>query len=168
MAARRTGRVLAGAVLVAALSAAALGVGAAAGAGPLRLGDAATASIGSAGRARIARTAAVGAGAAARTIPGRTARTTAVGVGAREYRFAVYRTRVPRGIVRFNLTNFGEDAHDLVVETRGGRRLGRTGRVRSGARATLALRLAPGTYRLVCDLADHAALGMRTTIRVTR
>lgn len=93
---------------------------------------------------------------------------TAVGVGAREFHLAAYRASAPAGIVRFNLTNYGQDAHDLVVRTRGGRTLGRTGRVASGGRASLALRLRPGTYRLVCDLANHKALGMRTTIRVTR
>src|SRR5437868_10544757 len=93
--------------------------------------------------------------------------TTSVGVGAREYRLAAYRTSVPRGTVRFNLANYGEDGHDLVVRTRGGRDLARTGEVRAGKRATLQLRLAPGTYRLICDLADHEARGMRTTLKVT-
>lgn len=93
---------------------------------------------------------------------------TAVGVSAREFRFSTYRTSAPHGVVRFNLSNYGEDGHDLVVETKGGRDLARTGEVRSGQRATLRLRLAPGTYRLVCDIADHAARGMRTTFRVTR
>ncbi|HEU4701770.1 MAG TPA: hypothetical protein VFS37_04745, partial [Conexibacter sp.] len=74
----------------------------------------------------------------------------------------------PQGVVRFNLANYGEDGHDLVVRTRGGRDVGRTGEVRSGRRTTLQLRLAPGTYRLICDLADHEARGMRTTFRVTR
>jgi len=94
--------------------------------------------------------------------------TTSVGVGAREYRLAAYRTSVPKGLVRFNLANYGEDGHDLVVETRDGRDVGRTGEVRSGRRTTLQLRLAPGTYRLVCDLADHEARGMATVLRVTR
>lgn len=94
--------------------------------------------------------------------------TTSVGVSAREYRLAAYRTSAPAGVVRFNLANYGEDGHDLVVETRGGRDLGRSGEVRAGKRTTLQLRLAPGTYRLVCDLADHEARGMATTLRVTR
>jgi len=93
---------------------------------------------------------------------------TSVGVGAREYRFAAYRTSAPTGVVRFNLANYGEDGHDLVVETAGGRELARTGEVRAGRRATLRLRLAAGAYRLVCDLADHEARGMRTSFRVTR
>ncbi len=93
---------------------------------------------------------------------------TAVGVGAREYRLAAYRTAVPHGVVRFNLANYGEDGHDLVVETRDGRDLARSGEVRAGRRASVQVRLAPGSYQLVCDLADHEARGMRTTIRVTR
>jgi plastocyanin len=92
----------------------------------------------------------------------------AVGVSAREYRLAAYRTSVPRGLVRFNLVNFGEDGHDLVVRTPGGREVGRTGEVRSGKRTTLQLRLAPGRYRLICDLADHEARGMVASLRVTR
>ncbi|HKG02964.1 MAG TPA: cupredoxin domain-containing protein [Conexibacter sp.] len=94
--------------------------------------------------------------------------TTSVGVGAREYRLAAYRTSVPRGTVRFNLANYGEDGHDLVVRTLGGHELARTGEVRAGRRVTLQLPLAPGTYRLICDLADHEARGMRTTLKVTR
>jgi Cupredoxin-like domain len=94
--------------------------------------------------------------------------TTSVGVGAREYRLAAYRTSVPKGLVRFNLANYGEDGHDLVVETRDGHDVGRTGEVRSGRRTTLQLRLAPGSYRLICDLADHEARGMVTVLRVTR
>lgn len=98
----------------------------------------------------------------------RQATSTAVGVSAREYRFAAYRTTVPKGIVRFNVANYGEDGHDLVVRTRGGREVGRTGELRSGKRTTLQLRLSPGTYRLICDLADHEARGMVTNVRVTR
>jgi plastocyanin len=91
-----------------------------------------------------------------------------VGVGAREFRLAVYRTVVPRGVVRLNLANYGEDRHDLVVQTRDGRELVRSGEVRAGRRASVQLRLAPGRYRLICDLADHEARGMRATLRVTR
>ena len=42
-------------------------------------------------------------------------RTTAVGVGLREYRIALYRSRVLPGRVRLNLENLGEDGHDLRV-----------------------------------------------------
>ena len=65
----------------------------------------------------------------------------------------------PHGVVRFNLANYGEDGHDLVVETSGGRDLARTGEVRAGKRTTLQLRLAPGTYRL--DLRPRRPRGAR-------
>jgi plastocyanin len=115
------------------------------------------------GAALVAALSTVGLAAAARPQP-----TTAVGVSAREFHFGLYRTSVPRGTVRFNLTNFGEDRHDLVVLTRDGRELGRSAEVRAGERTTLRLRLAPGTYKLRCDVADHARRGMRTSIQVTR
>lgn len=111
----------------------------------------------------------VAAGASAPVAGARRARAaTAVGIGAREFRFAIYRASVPAGGVRFNVTNYGQDGHDLVVLDRRGRALASSGEVRSGAQASVAVRLAPGTYRLRCDLADHARRGMHTTIRVTR
>jgi hypothetical protein len=37
-----------------------------------------------------------------------------------------------------------------------------------GQRQIINLRLKPGVYKLSCSLADHAALGMRATLRVRR
>jgi uncharacterized cupredoxin-like copper-binding protein len=37
-----------------------------------------------------------------------------------------------------------------------------------GSRATLSVRLRPGTYRLWCAVADHRTRGMRATLRVRR
>ncbi|HEX5146205.1 MAG TPA: hypothetical protein VFV85_04215, partial [Conexibacter sp.] len=54
---------------------------------------------------------------------------TDVGVGAREYHLSAYRSSAPHGVVRFDLVNYGEDGHDLVVQTRGGRDIARTGTV---------------------------------------
>ena len=42
---------------------------------------------------------------------------TPVGVGEREWRIALYRSRVPVGVVRLNARNFGEDGH-LSIEQR--------------------------------------------------
>jgi plastocyanin len=92
---------------------------------------------------------------------------TAVGVSEREYRINVYRRTVPPGTVRFNVTNFGEDAHDLAVVTRRGTVLAASPEIRSERRATLKVRLTrPGTYRLLCMKVDHAARGMRATVVV--
>jgi plastocyanin len=92
---------------------------------------------------------------------------TAVGIGEREWRIAVYRPSVPRGVVRFNITNRGEDDHNLAVFDARGRRLARSPTVAPDGHRTLRVRLSrAGTYRLVCTLGNHAALGMRARIRV--
>jgi plastocyanin len=92
---------------------------------------------------------------------------TAVGVSEREFRIAPYRRTVPPGAVKFNVTNFGEDVHDLVVVSPKGRKLGTTGEIRSGERSILRLKLkSQGVYRLVCTQADHAARGMKSRITV--
>ncbi|ADB49533.1 cupredoxin domain-containing protein [Conexibacter woesei] len=108
------------------------------------------------------------AAAAAPAPGGQLQRSTAVGVSAREFRLTPYRTRVPAGEVRFNLTNFGEDAHDLVVRSASGRVVGRSAEVRAGSRTVLRVRLRRGSFRLSCDVADHARRGMRATLKAVR
>jgi plastocyanin len=104
-----------------------------------------------------------GAGAA----PGAHPAATAVGVGEHEYRISLYRPTVAPGPLRFNVTNRGEDVHDLVVVDARGRQLAASGDIAAGARATLRVTLRhTGTYRLLCTKADHAARGMHTRLRV--
>ena len=94
---------------------------------------------------------------------------TAVGVSEREFRISPYRRTVPPGVVRFNVRNFGEDVHDLVVISPKGKKLGTTGEIRSGEQSILRLKLnGQGTYRLVCTQADHGARGMKSRITVRR
>lgn len=92
---------------------------------------------------------------------------TSVGLGMREYRFSVYRPTVHAGRVTFNMTNFGEDAHNVRLTGPGGYRSAVSPDVGAGERArfTVHLRRA-GTYRLVCLKPGHAARGMRATLRV--
>lgn len=93
----------------------------------------------------------------------------AVGVAEREYRISVYRQTVKTGTVRFNVRNYGEDAHNLVIRGPRGFRPAATPEIKSGQRASLTVRLRrPGTYRLLCTTADHLSRGMRTSIRVRR
>jgi len=90
-----------------------------------------------------------------------------VGVGAREYRFGVYRANVPAGAVRFNVHDYGEDAHNLMVLGPRGYRSSVSPDVVPGQ--TLALRVMlrrPGRYTLICVKPGHAAKGMKATIRV--
>ena len=92
---------------------------------------------------------------------------TAVGVSEREFRIAPYRRAVPPGAVRFNVKNFGEDVHDLVVISPRGRKMGTTGEIRAGEQGLLRLKLnKPGVYRLLCTQADHTARGMKSRITV--
>jgi plastocyanin len=92
---------------------------------------------------------------------------TAVGVSEREFRISPYRRTVPPGPVKFNVKNYGEDVHDLVVITPKGKQLGTTGEIGAGDQGILRVRLrTPGVYRLVCTQADHAARGMKSRIVV--
>ena len=94
---------------------------------------------------------------------------TAVGVAEREFSISLYRAMVRPGTVRFNVTNFGEDAHDLAVLAPGGARLAVSPEIRAGRRHTLSVHLSrPGVYRLLCTKLDHPARGMRARLRVRR
>jgi len=93
---------------------------------------------------------------------------TAVGIGMREFSLTVYRASVKPGPVRFNITNRGEDAHNLQVAGPSGYRSAISPDMKgAGGRATLDVRLRTrGTYRLLCVKPGHTALGMRATLRV--
>ena len=94
---------------------------------------------------------------------------TPVGIGESEWQIDVYRPAIRAGTVRFNVSNDGEDTHDLQVVDPTGRAVAQSPDVRSGDRFTLRARLRrPGTYVLLCTKPGHAALGMRATLRVKR
>lgn len=90
----------------------------------------------------------------------------AIGVAQHEFRISTYRKVVKPGPVKFNITNYGEDTHNLVVA--GPRRFKRNGPdVEPGDRAAFPLRLRrPGTYSLLCTRANHLSLGMRAKLVV--
>ena len=107
-------------------------------------------------------------GVAAPARAGVPANGTAVGVGEREFTISPYRTTVPKGLVRFNVTNFGEDGHNLtVVRASDGKILASSPEIRSEKQFTLRVSVKKaGTYRLYCTIAGHKALGMKSKIRV--
>jgi plastocyanin len=108
-------------------------------------------------------------GVASAVAPAATPRTTAVGVGMREYRIALYRSRVPPGRVRLNMENLGEDGHDLRVIGPGATSTirGTSPELRAGERHTLTVTLKRrGVYTLVCTIGDHEARGMVSRLRV--
>jgi hypothetical protein len=93
---------------------------------------------------------------------------TPVGVAEREFTISLYRASVPAGELRFNITNFGEDSHNLVVRRRTSSDAV-SEEIRAGSRGQLVVRLLrPGRYKLLCTVADHASRGMRAKIRVTK
>jgi plastocyanin len=98
------------------------------------------------------------------------AHTTPVGLGMREYRFSLYRPTVHAGRVVFNMTNFGEDKHNVRLSGPHGYRSSVSPEVEpfgGKVRFRVNLRRA-GTYRLVCLEPGHAAEGMKATLRVVR
>lgn len=88
-------------------------------------------------------------------------------VTATEWHLAPSRTVVAHGTVIVQLSNRGQDGHDLVL-----RRLGRRPTTRriaetaAGGLTTAHLRLSPGRWRLYCSVPGHRAAGMRATLRV--
>jgi plastocyanin len=93
----------------------------------------------------------------------------AVGVAEREWHISSYRAKVKPGTIRFNVTNFGEDAHNLQVVGPGGYRSPVSPDLRSHERYTLTVSLRrQGVYRLLCTKPGHIKNGMRASIRVKR
>jgi hypothetical protein len=91
-----------------------------------------------------------------------------VQVTALEFEYRLSRLSVRQGPALIELANFGEDEHDLLIRRIGGTRTWRVRKLLPDQRATLALRLRPGVYRLWCDVGDHRSRGMRATLRVRR
>jgi plastocyanin len=112
-------------------------------------------------------------GAATRTVPeplGPVATTDARAVATAEvalvdYALDVSDSRVPRaGLVAFEATNDGLVRHALAVDGPAGQV--RTAPLPPGERATITVRLPPGTYKWYCPLADHERRGMVGRVRV--
>jgi plastocyanin len=93
----------------------------------------------------------------------------AVGVAEREWGISSYRAKVRPGRVRFNVTNFGQDSHNLQVVGPGGFRSAVTPDIKAHQHTTLSVVLSrPGVYRLICTKPNHVKYGMRASIRVKR
>ncbi len=94
---------------------------------------------------------------------------TAVGIGLSEWEVSVYRTKVPIGTVRFNITNLGEDGHNFVVRGPAGKTLRTVEELPSGGQLRAPVKLTKaGRYTLLCTLSGHEELGMKSYLKVTR
>jgi plastocyanin len=93
---------------------------------------------------------------------------TRVQVVALEFHYRLSRIRIPSGPVRIELSNFGQDEHDLTLQRVGSSTVYQLPKALPGQHQTVNLQLKPGVYRLSCSLADHASRGMQATLRVRR
>jgi hypothetical protein len=91
-----------------------------------------------------------------------------LGIAEREFRISTYADSVRRGPVKFNVTNFGQDTHNLVIK--GPKHfLVKGPDVEPGSRASVRANLRrPGTYYLLCTRANHRKLGMHAKLVVRR
>ncbi len=93
-------------------------------------------------------------------------------VTATEYRFALSRSALVAGPAIVQLSNRGQDAHDLVVRrlSRSGRQVGaapaRAPQAAPGTVLERTYRLTPGRYVLFCSLPGHRRAGMQARITV--
>ena len=83
-----------------------------------------------------------------------------------EFHYRLSRVRVPAGLVRIELANFGQDEHNLTVRKVGTTKVLTMPGALPGTRETATLRLKPGLYVLKCTMADHAMRGMKAQLRV--
>jgi plastocyanin len=94
---------------------------------------------------------------------------TGVRLVAREYSFDPAKVVVTGAgaTLKLTLDNRGSLAHDVRV-LRNGRDIGGTPAFQGGQARSAAVRMAPGRYRLICSVGDHARLGMRARLEVRR
>ncbi len=85
------------------------------------------------------------------------------------YSTILSRGAVPAGAVHVQFKNAGEDPHNLLILGEGDAVVARFADLKPGALAAQDVRLAPGTYRLLCTLSaprPHAEAGMQAELRV--
>jgi len=94
------------------------------------------------------------------------AATTSVRVTEREYHIAMAPTSLPAGAVRFTIHNAGHLTHGFALSGAGLASVKKVKQIAPGATRTLTVTLKGGTLRVWCPVPGHAALGMKTTVKV--
>jgi plastocyanin len=87
------------------------------------------------------------------------------GVDEGEYYLTPTHPVVGAGTVEFDPVNVGMDEHNMTITDSSGHVLGSVD-IAPGQTQQLDVKLAPGTYKLFCNLYNHAALGMIHTLTV--
>ncbi len=89
-----------------------------------------------------------------------------LGVSAHDFYFVLSKRELSSGEETIELSNQGQDAHNLHIETAGGGTELELPETQKEGHASAEVDLAPGTYRLFCSLPEHAEKGMETTLVV--
>jgi iron uptake system component EfeO len=107
-----------------------------------------------------------GAAVAAVAAGGSTTKTT-IKVTEREYHIAISTSSARAGTVTFSVHNAGKVAHELDLAGGGLKSTAHLATIAPGKTRTVTLRLTGGTLSLWCPVPGHAALGMKTSLKVT-
>jgi uncharacterized cupredoxin-like copper-binding protein len=92
--------------------------------------------------------------------------TTTIKVTEREYHIALSATSAKAGSVTFVVRNTGKIAHRLSVAGAGLTRPVSTPSIKPGTTRSLTVKVAGGKLSLWCPVPGHAALGMKTALKV--
>ena len=103
--------------------------------------------------------------AAAGVVAHASANTKTINVTEREYHISLSGKGAP-GVVKFVVKDTGKLSHALEISGPGVKGK-RTPLIEPGKSATLTVTLKAGTYTLWCPVPGHAALGMKTSLKVS-
>ena len=81
-----------------------------------------------------------------------------------DYRFEPADIKLPAGEVRIQLTNVGQEPHDLSIADKSGIGIAKSDVLRSGSSGVLTVNLKAGTYVIYCGVAGHRERGMEGTL----
>lgn len=124
-----------------------------------------TVAIGAA--AAAAALALAGAAFAALTTHSHSAAGTAITVTEREYHITLSKKSIPAGTVKLTVKNTGHMAHALAVSGAGITGVKKLATIAPGKTRTLTVKVAGGKLAVWCPLPGHAALGMKTSLKIS-
>jgi len=81
-------------------------------------------------------------------------------VTATEFKFKLSAASAPKGTVIFNVVNKGKIPHDFKIAGK------KTPMLKPGKSAKLSVTLKAGSFKYLCTVPGHAALGMKGTLKV--
>ena len=83
-----------------------------------------------------------------------------------DFSITLDKDKLTAGTYDIKVVNKGHATHDLVVE-KDGKDIGQSDTVAPGKSTTLTVTLASGNYVLFCNIGNHRAMGMETTVSVS-